>query len=367
MPNSILTSTLVAKEALALLAANAIMPNIVRRDMDANFTAGKGDTVNVRKRSVFKAPAFVGSTSEQNLGETAVPVKLNVIRSVDIPVTSKELTLSLEDFSKQILEPAMLAITEAVDADGLAAVVEAGIGNVQAQSQTPVITDLGKLSKILDGNKIPRNDRKLVLSVNHKYDYIASDTLIKAAYAGDNRALREADLGRLFGMDSYMDQNSVDGSAVGGTAGTATTFKVTGVAGASKVALSDVSAATGTVKKGEGFIANGILYKFTADGTAANGAVAEIAIDQPLNESLTAAAVKLVKKDYSIAFQKDCVVFATRPMELPVDGNGYVASANGFSVRVTFGYDMDKKENKFSIDVLYGWKVLEEKGVAVLG
>ena len=366
MPNTIITSTLVAKEALALLRQKAVLANLVRRDMDVNFVAGRGDTVNVRKRGSLKAPAFTGTAVTQNLSETAVPVKLNVIRSVDIPVTAKEMTLDIADFSSQVLEPALAAISESIDADIFAAVVEAGFAAVESQSSPAAITDIGKLSKDLDINKVDRANRYLVLSTQHKYDYLSTDNLIKAAYAGDSKALREADLGMLYGMYSFMDTNAVDGTAVG-TAGTATSYKVTGTAGATTVALSSLSAATATVAEGEGFIYKGIFYRFTAGGTGVSNAIASIGIDQPLNEALTTADVKVIKKDYSIAFQKECVCLAVRPLEKPVTGEGEVISYDGFSVRVTYGYDQDTKTNKFSVDVLYGVKVLESKGVAVLG
>lgn len=365
MPNTIITSEMVAKEALALLVSNCVAGNLVRRDMDDEFTAGKGDVINVRKRSGLKANAFTGQTQAQNLNESKVPVKLDKIRDVTVEVSSKELTLDIAKFSEQVLEPQIVALKEAIDADILATLVANADSN-ETQSETPKITDIGKLSKKLDKNRVLTTGRVLIFGTDHKYDYLATDNLIKAAYAGDNRALREADCGRLYGMDTYMDQNAPEGK--GATSGTATSYKVAGTAGQSKVALSALSAATATVKEGEGFIFDGVFYKFTANGTGESSAIAEIAIDQPLHKTVTANdTIKIIAKNYSVAFQKDCVVFASRPMELPATGEGYVASANGFSVRVTYGYDMNTKKNMFSIDVLYGVKVVEPKGVVSLG
>lgn len=370
MANTIITSTVVAREALALLVAKAVLPNLVRRDMDANFTAGRGDTVNVRKRSSLKAPAFTGTIVKQDLSESSVPVKLNMIRSVDIPVTAKEKTLDIADFSAQVLEPAMAALCENVDQDIYAAIVQAALGRSGdagkvTESSTPAMKDIGALSKALDTAKVSTSDRRLILCPTHKYDYITNENLIKAAYAGDNKALREADLGRLMGMATFMDANAVAGKV--GTSGTATSFKVAGTAGASKVALSSLSAATATVKTGEGFIWDGVFYRFTEDGTGVSSAIDEIDIDQPLHKTIAATdTITIIKKDYSIAFQKDAVVLAVRPLDLPSTGDGYVANADGLSVRVVYGYDQEKKQDVFSIDILYGVKVLEAKGVVAL-
>ena len=121
------------------------------------------------------------------------------------------------------------------------------------------------MSKALDIAKVPMDQRRLVLDPNHKYRYALTDNLSKVAYAGNGETLRNAELGRLYTLDTYMDQNCPGSLAT--TPGTATSFKITGSKGEMKVALSGVTAATATVKKGDCFILDGYRYqKDSSDG-----------------------------------------------------------------------------------------------------
>ncbi len=71
------------------------------------------------------------------------------------------------------------------------------------------------------------------------------DNLSKVSYAGDGNALRDAELGKVYTMDTYMSQNApYPYGYLDNAVGTAKTYKVSGTAGESKVALSSVTAAT---------------------------------------------------------------------------------------------------------------------------
>ena len=98
MGNQILTPQIIANEALMVLESNLTMANLVHRDYSKEFVQ-VGDTITVRKPSKFVAKNFIGETEEQNLSEGSVPVKLDRYRDVTIPVTSKEMTLDIKDFS----------------------------------------------------------------------------------------------------------------------------------------------------------------------------------------------------------------------------------------------------------------------------
>lgn len=273
MPNKFLTPGIIANEALMVLENSMVMSGLVHRDYSKEFVK-VGDTITIRKPAKFIAKNFTGHVSAQDATEGSTEVKLDRFRDVTVNVTSRELTLNIQDFSSQVVTPAMQAIAQAVDSD-LLAVGVAKAGKTITGTSTPTnLKDIGDIGKALDLVAAPIPNRRLVLHPTHKYRYALTDNMSKVSYAGDSQALREAELGRIYTMDTYMSQNAPD--TLADAAGTATEYKVTATAGESKVALSDVKAATATVKKGDGFIVDGYMYRFAADAAAVSGAVARL-------------------------------------------------------------------------------------------
>lgn len=365
MNNTFLTPEIVAKEALMVLQSNLVMADLVHRDYSDEFVS-VGDTISVRKPAKFVAKNFTGQTSTQDITEGSVAVKMDRFRDVTVAVTSKQLTLDIASFSEQVVTPAMQAIAQAVDEDLLAVgVSKAGYVKTGTADPAANLADIADLAKKLDLNKVPTQDRRFVMHPTHKYRYALVDNLSKVSYAGDNRTLRDALLGRIYTLDTYMDQNAPDTSAA--SAGTATAFKVTGTAGESKVALSSVTAATGTVKAGEAFILNGYLYRFAADATASSGAVAEVAIDQPLVSGATNAEVTIINAPHSLAFHRNGIALVTRRLALPMGAaQAAYASADGLAVRVVYDYDSSTKTDKISFDIIYGIKELDTSMLCAL-
>ena len=364
MANTFLTPEIVAKEALMVLQSNLVMADLVHRDYSDEFVA-VGDTITVRKPAKFVAKNFTGHTEAQDITEGSVPVKMDRFRDVTVNVTAKQMTLDIADFSEQVITPAMQAIAQAVDEDLLAVGVAGAAYTKNGTANATDLGDIADLAKKLDLNKVPVQNRRFVMHPTHKYRYALTDNLSKVSYAGDNATLRDALLGRVYTLDTYMDQNAPDTAAA--TAGTATTYKVTGTKGQAKVALANVSASSATVKTGDGFILNGYLYRFAADATASSGSVTEVAIDQPIMETVNAADVTLVNKPNSLAFHRNGLALVTRRLALPMGASkAAYASADGLAVRVVYDYDSDTKTDKISFDIIYGIKALDDKMLCVL-
>lgn len=356
MGNTLLTPEIIAREALLVLKNNLVMANLVHRDFSGEF-AQVGDTITVRKPATFVAHDFTDSIITQDVVEDSVAVKLDRHRDVSFSVTSKELTLDIADFSEQLIAPAMRAQAQAIDQDLLneAANINAF---VTATASPANLADIAGLSKTLDLAKAPLDMRRLVLHPTHKYRYALTDNLSKVAYAGDGETLRNAELGRVYSLDTYMDQNAPDTLAA--SPGTATAYKVTGTKGAKTVALSALSGATATVKAGDGFILDGRLYRFAADGTGVSSAMESAAIDMPLLADYTAADVYVVRATHSLAFHRNAIALVTRPLALPLGAaNAAIISDRGLGVRVVYQYNSATKRDTISLDILYGIKTLD--------
>lgn len=356
MGNTLLTPSIIANEALAQLQANLVMANLVHRDYSNEFVK-VGDTVTVRKPAKFTAKNFTGQVSAQDITEGSVAVKMDRFRDITVNVSSKEMTLDIKDFSKQVIEPSMKAIASQVDEDLLAVGVEKA-ANTVAISGTPVITDIAGVGKVLDQKKAPRSDRRLVMPPTILYKYNTLDNFAKQCYAGDSKALREAEIGKVYSCESFMDQNCPEN--VSATPGTATAYKVAGTKGATQMTVSAGTAQTGTIKEGDKLIVNGYLYTVTEDLTLSSGA-GTLKVDQDIPATFTATDAFLIKKAHALGFHRNGLALVTRALELPLgNSNSYVASADGLAVRVVFSYDPDTKQDKISFDVLYGIQALDE-------
>ena len=348
--NTFLTPEVVAKEALMVLTGNLVMADLVHRDYADEFVA-VGDTVSIRKPAKFAAKNFTGTTENQDITEGSVPVKLDRFRDVTVAVTSKQMALDIADFSKQVVEPAMQAIAQAIDEDLLAVgISQAGFvkdGNKDATD----LADLAALAKHLDLQKAPSADRALVLHPEHKYRYALTDNLSAVSYAGDNQCLRDALLGRIYTLDTYMDQNAPDSAAEEPGSGS---FTVEGVMGESQVTVS------GTVAAGDGFILGGYLYRFTEGGSG------QVAIDQKLLQDAS-GTVYCVNCPNSLAFHRHALALVTRNLSLPMGASrAAYAEANGLGVRVVYDYDSATKTDLISFDIIYGIAALEPKLICAL-
>lgn len=356
MANTLLTPQIIANEALMVLENNMVMANLVHRDYSSEFV-NVGDTITVRKPAKFVAQNFTGSIITQDATEGSTTVVMDRFKDVSFAVTSKEMTLDIKNFSEQFIAPAMRSIAQAVDEDILNEVANVS-QSVTATASPTNLADVANMAKALDIAKVPMDMRRLVFHPTHKYRYALTDNLSKVAYAGTGDTLRNSELGRLYSLDTYMDQNAPDTLAA--TAGTATTYTVTGTKDAKTVALASVSAATATVKIGDGFILDGHLYRFTADATATSGAVASVGIDMPLIKDYTTAAVYLVNKTHSLAFHRNAIAMVTRPLALPLGAaQAAIQSYNGMGIRVVYGYNQTTKTDTISLDLLYGIKTLD--------
>lgn len=117
MANTFLTPSIIAKAALATLYETCVMAQLVHRDYEQEFVSRVGDTISVRKPAVFQANEFnrAQGIQIQNASEGSVPITLNHFSDVSFAVTAEELTLEIEDFGTQLLNPAMEAISQKID------------------------------------------------------------------------------------------------------------------------------------------------------------------------------------------------------------------------------------------------------------
>ena len=375
MPNTLLTSSMIAKEALPILANNTVMGALVHTNYSNEFMK-VGDTITVRKPASFTAIEFDGDvTGEyQDITEGSVDVKLDKLATVDVEVTSKQLTLDIVDFNEQVTRPAMEALMQKIDNDltGLYIDIPYFYG---AGGTTPnELADISGVRGVLNTNKVPMQNRNLVIDTEADVAFTALDIFARVDATGSTAGLLEASLGKKLGMSMFMDQN-IRTHAVGAYSALADITITTGAAGATSIVLTSAAgASTAILNKGDVFKLDGNFYVVTAATAAAISGVVTVAIYPALPVAygdMTAATVVFqIAHVASMAFHKNAFALVSRPLETPMGGaDAYVTSiGNGVNVRVVMSYDQDTKTNKISFDVLYGVKTLyKELAARLLG
>lgn len=214
MPNTFITPNLIAARGLATLYNTTVLAQLVSRDFDPDFTGKQGDTVTVRKPAIFTAEEFDRSAgiTLQDVTEDSIDVSLDTIANVSFLVTDEQMTLDIESFDIQLLQPAMEAISQKVDGDLAEALVDAaeGVGGGGTVSMTSTASDAFTGSAgaraVLGRAKLPTSERYAVLSPEGAGVALADDLFVAADKSGTTQALREGSLGRVFGFDTYESQ-----------------------------------------------------------------------------------------------------------------------------------------------------------------
>lgn len=366
MSNTLITPSIVAKEALIVLENNMVMAGLVHRDFSKEYQK-VGATVTIRKPTTFTATAFSSTVASQSVTESSVQVVLDQFYDVSFELTSAELSLNIKELSEQCIEPAMRAIAQQVDSalTALAADVN-GFATVPA---TAAVADIANARAQLNLQKVPFGERRLVFCPITEAKYIPLDAFLHAEKRADGgKALREASMGRVMGFDCYMDQNIA-------------TMTQTGLdlAAAAKGAITaGATAATVDTLTDTEVIADNSLMKFTGQDYGyriTNGplTVASTAIIVTFAPALhTAVADNCVitlqaTHKENLVFHKNAFALVTAPLAPPIGGaKAATESYNSLSCRVVWDYAISSKKNLCSIDILYGVKTLDAELAAIL-
>lgn len=121
MANTLLSSTIILKEALRQLVNNLVFVRNINREYSKEFAnegAKVGTTINVRKPVRYYVSKQT-ALKIQDTTETTIPVSLTTPYQVAMSFSDSERTLVIEDFSKRYIQPAMAQLASQIDYDGL--------------------------------------------------------------------------------------------------------------------------------------------------------------------------------------------------------------------------------------------------------
>lgn len=123
--NTLLTIDMITEEALVVLKNSFVLGRTCLRQFDPSFGkegAKIGDTLRIR--IPVRVTSVTGpAASPQNTTETKIPLAIQTQRHTDFQYTTKDLALSLDDFSETVIKPAMAQLASDIDQDGMATII----------------------------------------------------------------------------------------------------------------------------------------------------------------------------------------------------------------------------------------------------
>lgn len=384
MANTLLTPTAVTREALRILHQKANFLGTINRQYDDSFAkdgAKIGDSLKIRLPNEYTVRTGL-TMSSQDTTETSTTLQVSTVKGVDLNFTSLDLTLSLDDFSKRILEPAMSVLAANVEADALSMYKDVyNLYDGDTAAFSFAATQGGR--EILTKNLAPLSSRSALLKPEHTTKFLV-DT--KGLFQDDealSEQYKEGKLGRIAGASFY--ENTHVGNHTTGTAAKTTGYLSNGATqsgasitvdtGTTTFLIGDVITFAGVFRvHPETKVSTGVLQQFVI--TANSGASATTLAISPAvvatgarqNVSNTIADNSAVVKvaagaselmDCSMMYHKDAFTFATADLVLP-KGVDWAAREvmDGISMSIVRDFTISDRSFPCRIDVLYGYKTI---------
>lgn len=221
MANTFLKGDKIARAALGLLQREIILPALVWRDAGGSFVGAAGDTVTIRvpARTTARTRPLRGTRPTASEGEGIITMDELVETSVDVtldeavysavPITDEELTLDITDFGSQILGPQVRAVAEGLENKLAAEMLAANYATTLTLDTTDPYNTLVDARVEMNRNNIPMTQRTAVVGADMEGIFLKSEHLSHADKAGDNSALRDAEIGRVAGFGPIYVSNAL--------------------------------------------------------------------------------------------------------------------------------------------------------------
>jgi hypothetical protein len=263
MANNLLTISDITNEALMVLENECVFTDKVKKEYDDKFAipgAKIGYTVNVRKPARFKGT--VGpALNVEDFVESSVPVTLTTQFHVDTQFSTADLLLSMDDFSRRLLKPAVAAIANKIDYDGLQFAYQNTANAVGTPGTKPTAALTALTAKaVLDSEAAPDGGERCI--VLDPFSMISMADALKGLFnpqATIGEMYKKGLLGRdTLGFDWYQDQNvnsysvgAQGGSPKFGTGGTSSALLTSGWSDSGTLYTTGWTASTNVVNVGD--------------------------------------------------------------------------------------------------------------------
>lgn len=385
MANTLLTPTMVTRKALMILHQKLAFVGTIERQYDDQFAkdgAKIGTQLKIRLPNQYTVSTGQAITA-QDTTENSVTLTVATQKVVPMQFFTSELTLSIDDFSDRIIDPAMAVLAAAVEADafnmGLDVYQQVGTPGTTPNALLTYLQGIARLTNSL----APLSGRCLQLAP------LDSATIVDALKGlfqdtqSVSKQYREGILGRIVGLDWY--QNTLTGRFTNGNTVAALTVSGAGQTGASVLIT---SANTNTFTKGQVFtmagcnevhpetkVDTGRLQKFvvtaaiTAVGVTVTLAISPSIVVTGATQNVSASPTNggaivfdgtaSLNYGLNLAYYKQAFAIAFADLYMPKGVDfGAREAMDGISLRIVRDYDVINDKIVTRADVLYGFSTI---------
>lgn len=385
MANTLLTIDDITKEALAIAHEKASFLGTINRQFDESYRGdGKiGTTLRIRKPAQYTRRQGSRVMDVQDAEDQNTSLVVATQDGVDMKFSSQELSLSLQDFSKQHLEPAMAVLISGIESDVLQGCTKLTY-NVAGTAGTPP-TDLvatGAARAKLNQGLAPKDGMRYV-----QMDSVTMGGLVnglKGLFQDSNQIkeqYREGLIGRTAMADFYENERTwamTNGADVAGAINQASftnglsTLTIDGMTAAPAVGsvftIAGVYAVHPETKAAYSHLQQFVVTSDTTPTTTAisfspalyfEGARQNVDASPSDNDALTWVGSASTAYQQNLMYHRDAFTFATANLPIMADAHECVVREyDGLAIRVWRGSDIRNDELLTRIDMLYGYSAI---------
>ncbi len=384
MANSLLSPSVITKEALAILHQKLNFIGTINTQYDDQYAksgAKIGNDLKIRLPNEFSVRT--GATlSSQDVTENSVTLSVDTQKGVDFTFSSEELSMHIDQFKERYLEPAMAVLAANIESDALSMSKDVfnfvnGVGSANS------FANITKAQKDLTVNLAPYGDRNYLHDPQSVVDMLADTKGLFQDSGQIAKQYKEGLLGRISGFDHY--ENTLVPTHTTGTAAATTGYLVNGASQAGSsltvdtgsttflkgdiITIAGVNRVHPETKSDTGVLQNFVVTSNSgASATSLAISPAIVASGGTQNVSGSPADNAAVSKigggngaDWTdtLAYAKDAFCFATADLVLP-EGVDFTAREvmDGISMRIVRDYSISADTFPCRIDILYGYKTI---------
>ena len=304
MANAILTPTQITREGLRILHQKLNFVGNVNRQYDNRFAqsgAKIGTSLNIRMPSKYTVRTGATLVAQDHV-ERSTPLNCSSQYGVDVSFTTVDLTMSLDDFSKRFIEPAMAQLGAKIESDCLTDAYKLVANYVNATTNAKMTYAYfqgagAKLARELS----PLTSRMALLNPASKVEFLDAVKGLFNAQDALAKGFKEGMLGRTGGFDVY--ENTLLPSHTTGTlAGSSVAFgesaltTTTANSWVSQTTISCTGATSATTLKAGDIITISYHYAAHPESKANTGRLRTFVVQSNLTMTTAATTYQIVVK-----------------------------------------------------------------------
>lgn len=366
----------IAAESLNYLEDALNITALASRDKTADFNNkpngyATGSSVDIRTNPVYAANEFTTDIVIQDIRSSTRKMSIEKHFDVSVSMTAKEKRMDFEDFSSQVIKPAAYSIAEAVENYVGTKILNAA-GLYVSSTLFATAADMALAKQAATLQQLSPTGRFALLNDTLEAQLLGATFFNTYNNRGEegSQVFTKGSMGHAMGMDFFSSLHLptlafTSGTGVGVTNNTTSTLNKVGM-----TAITTTST-TGTFKAGDRIKIAGVKRPLKVLTTTAATATSIPLVDPitdiiPDGAAITVVAPGVAWNFMGAIFDDASLGFASPMLDPASDKPSHVTTSNGYSMRVVQGYDINKKTETISIDMLAGAEAYDPRRITLL-